>query len=198
MAPFGNFGAIPTLPSFPPSEIEVVMSFTVKSAANDDTQVVEGKVTNGEGVSSFTAGPIRMGADGTARAEVVFDQPLNIPLSALIPDDKEREDFNSTITAILTSDSGRYDDIFAVAGMDPASDLIGSDFSGSEFVGTAERPLDMRGWNLSHCVLSNSVFEHVIVDETTNLTNVEIEGISGPDAERIAELVGLGTPAPGR
>ena len=160
--------------------------------SNDDVQVVEGRVISGDRTAVVRTGPIRIGADGTARAEVVFDRPVEIPLSALIPDEKERDDLHRALDGILNCESNRFDDILAASGMDPRSDLAGNDLAGSEFVGTQERPLDIRGWDLSRCDLTGAVFEHVLADETTNLDGAELEGIAGPDADRIRELAATG------
>lgn len=156
--------------------------------ANDDVQRVRGRVISGEHVSVVKVDPIKLGADGFASAEVVFDRPVAISLSSLIPDPEERADLDRTLRAILTCESSRMDDILAAGGMDPKTDLVGHDFEGSEFVGTPERPLDLRGWDMSHCDLRNVVFEHILVDETTRLDGADLEGISGAGAEMILEL----------
>lgn len=161
--------------------------------ANDDVQSVRGTVLSGDSVSIVRTGPIRIGADGTATAEVTFDRPVEIPLSALLPDRAEREDLYRTLDAVLNCESDRMDDILAAGGMDPTKDLAGNDLADSAFVGTADRPIDIRNWDLSGCDLSNALFEHVLVDETTNLHGAILEGISGSDADKILALQG---PAP--
>jgi hypothetical protein len=157
-------------------------------SANDDRQTVEGKVTQGPDGATVEIGPVRVGPDGRAEAEVVFDRPLVLPLSALFPDPEARGRVEAGINAVLESDATRFDDLLAAAGLDPATDLAGASFAGIEFAGEPGRPLDMRGWDLSGCDLAGCRFEHVLADGTTNLAGADLDGAYGPDAGLVASL----------
>lgn len=164
--------------------------------SNDDRQTVRGNVLSGDQISIVRTGPIKLGADGTAHAEVILDQPAPISLSALMPDPQDRADLFKDLASVLTLQSDRFDDLVAAGGMDPAIAFIGADLADSEFCGTAERPLDLRGWNFSGANMTGAVFEHVIIDETTKLDGARLDEISGTDADQVLALV-RGGPAAG-
>lgn len=67
---------------------------------------------------------------------------------------------------------------------------------GVEFVGTPERPIDLRGWDLSGCDLTGARFEHVIADETTLLEDADLTDITGGDRDAILDLAQQATPSP--
>lgn len=154
---------------------------------NDDRQTVRGTVISGDRVAVVKTGPIKIGDDGRAEAEVIFDRPVSISLGAVFsPEDMQ--EINEVLGEIADSESNRFDDLVAITGMDVTRDLVGMDFPGSEFIGTPDRPLDLRGWNLTGCDLSEAIFEHVLVDEKTNVKDANLTGIHGPDAHLILAL----------
>lgn len=165
-------------------------------AANDDRQTVTGKVTRGPDGTTVEIGPVRVGPGGRAEAEVVFDQPLVLPLSALFPDPEALGRVEAGIKAVLETDATRFDELLEAAGLDPATDLVGGSFAGVEFAGGPGRPLDMRGWDLSGCDLAGCRFEHVLADDTTNLAGADLDGAHGPDAGRVASLAAAAPPRP--
>lgn len=168
------------------------------AAVNDDRQIVRGHVISGDEITVVKTGPIKLDANGRAVAEIVFDRPITvpIPLEALIPDPQERDDLMEALENIFESESSRLDDLVDAGGMDPTWCFIGGDLSGTHLVGTPDRPIDLRGWNLSRCDLTGSVFEHVLVDETTILDDAILDGITGSDADTILALAFGSSPRP--
>ncbi len=161
----------------------------MNSPSNDDRQTVRGSVLSGDQISVLRTGPIKLGADGTAHAEVILDQPVPISLSALMPDPQDRADLFKDLASMLTLQSDRFDDLVAAGGMDPAIAFIGAELTKSEFCGTAERPLDLRNWNFSGANMTGALFENVIVDRTTKFDGAKLEGIGGADADRVLAFV---------
>lgn len=103
-------------------------------------------------------------------------------------------DFNGAAD-ILASDLQRLDDLAETFGLRPDIAFVGMDMKGADFVGTPERPFDLRGWNLARCDLTGARFEHVIVDETTLLEDADLTDITGADADAVLALVPA-SPAP--
>ena len=99
------------------------------------------------------------------------------------------------VAEILSSDIQRFDDLAASFGLDPAYAFVGMKMHEVEFVGTPERPFDLRGWNLTRCDLTGARFEHVVVDETTVLDEADLTDITGDGADDVLALVPA-SPAP--
>jgi hypothetical protein len=161
----------------------------VSKPSNDDRQTVRGNVLAGDEISIVRTGPIKLGADGTAHAEVILDQPVPISLSALMPDPQDRADLFKDLASILTLESDRFDDLVAAGGMDPAIAFVGTDLAKSEFCGSAERPLDLRGWNFSGADMTGALFQHVIIDRSTKFDGAKLDGIVGDDPDRVLAFV---------
>ena len=154
---------------------------------NDDRQTVRGRVISGDRVSVMKTDAIRIGHDGAAVAEVVFDRPIAIPLEAIFSQQEVRE-IAGVLQDIAESESDRFDDLFKLSKVDVARALEGMSFESSEFVGTPDRPLDMRGWNLTGCDLTDANFQHILVDATTIVAGANLKGIHGVDAHLILSL----------
>ena len=154
---------------------------------NDDRQTVQGRVIAGDRIAVVKTDAIKIGPDGTAVAEVVFDRPITIPLEAIFSH-QEVSEIAGVLGEIAASESDRFDDLFELSRVDVKRALAGMRFDGCEFVGTADRPLNMVGWNLSGCDFSDAKFEHILVDETTIIAGAILKGIHGEDARLILSL----------
>lgn len=65
----------------------------------------------------------------------------------------------STLTALMRSDGASFTDLVAIAGLDPAHDLRGTDLRGVDFAGC-----DLAGYDFSDAMLVGASFRGAIVD----------------------------------
>jgi len=165
-------------------------------ANKDETQTVIGHVKDTPDGQVVEVEPFFFKGDVHTKVNIEFDRPVSLSLSDLFSDPAVRAEVESGIEAIFNLESSRIDDLLRAGNLDPATDLAGSDMAGADFVGTPDRPLDIRGWNLSEAVLDGCRFENVLVDETTILTGASANDISGDaSADLVAELVQAANPA---
>jgi uncharacterized protein YjbI with pentapeptide repeats len=101
------------------------------------------------------------------------------------------------VADILMGDLNRLDDLAAASGLQPDRAWVGMNLKGAGFIGTPERPIDLRGWNFTRCDLTGVKFEHVLMDENTIFDEANLTDIGGADAEDVLRQAGqASSPAP--
>ncbi|MCA0029590.1 pentapeptide repeat-containing protein [Mesorhizobium sp. B263B2A] len=80
-------------------------------------------------------------------------------------------DFSTNALRLLNESSKNFVILAVAAGIDPATDLVGTDLSGVNF-----SDCDLSGYNFTNCDLRGAYGSNVLFDETTNFTGALVEG----------------------